>query len=63
MHPLSTLLFCLGLCVDTFANNIEIKKIKNIDNFESWFSMTNQGKLLTKLNPRYVLRVYLDWSI
>jgi hypothetical protein len=27
--------------------------------------MTNQGKLLTKLKPRYVrvLRVYLGWSI
>jgi len=27
--------------------------------------MTNQGKLLTKLNPRYVmvLRAYLGWSI
>jgi len=39
--------------LDIFAHNIEVKRWKN-DNFEPWVSMTNQGKLLTKLSPRYV---------
>jgi len=30
-------------------------QLKHIDNFETWVSMTNQGKLSIKLNPRYVL--------
>jgi len=43
--------------LDIFAHNIFI--------FEPWVSMTNQGKLSAKLNPRYVrvLKDYLGWSI
>jgi len=40
--------------IDIFAHNISMKSQKDIDNFEPWVSMTIQGKLLTKLNPRYV---------
>jgi len=39
--------------LDIFAHNIAIKRQKDIDNFEPWVSKLNQGKLLTKLNPRY----------
>jgi len=44
--------------------NIAIKIQKDIDNFEPWVSMTNQGKHLIKLNPKYV-RVFksLPWLV
>jgi len=40
--------------LDIFAHNIAIKRWRDIDNFEPRVSMTKQGKLLTKLNPRYI---------
>jgi len=36
-------------------NNISMKRWKDIDIFETQVSMTNQGKLLTKHNTRYVV--------
>jgi len=42
--PIHTRYFCAQYCD---------KKVKYIDKFEPWVSMNNQGKLLTKFNPRY----------
>jgi len=52
--------------LDTFAHNIASKNDSLIFyNFEPWFSMTNQGKLLKNSTQGLLgfLRAYLRWSI
>jgi len=51
MKKLHTLSLSLSFFLSTSFCHTQDKKT---DNFEPWISMTNQGKLLTKLNPRYV---------
>ncbi len=54
------------LCyVDIFAHNILIKIWKDIDNYEPWVSMTNQGKLLKNLTRGmlWFFKSFLGWSI